>query len=665
MNTNRMGLGLRPPSAPAYGPPGLGQGPPLSALSANGIPFAPPQQAPPLPQSTGPKLTAFVGSISPGITDGFLTQLLSACGPLRSFKRTPTASGKPGAFGFAEFDEPDAISRALKLLDGLMLPALEKGSGPAKPLKLTADAKTKALLETYDSQKMETDADSDATVESRKRVENLMTALRNGEGLSAEDGSNNPDYSVPAHLKDLQEADLPENQRGIVLSEIAQFRERAMKKEKDKVDRERTAAGGMARGFGGNQPPSGPAGYNISPQGPKQWGSQNGYPTAPQGPQRGWGSGPQGYANKPVGFVRGGDDTASVNNADRDNLAGESDKTDEELETERRRARERKEDISFRDRERRYEPRERQRIAAIERTLARERVVKDSEDRDRTIMKASLDAWDDEESDELFYLDRARWRARRTQVLAAENAQDTASRNLELREAEHLRLESERFLARQMDDLRSLAEEQRKAGLLLVGEDSGPLRLNMSMGVTESASGGPAPISAIGPGDTDTSGAKKRVAAPVFGDIDDEEEEGFGRKRRKGLVKLDFGIADGAEANKERLNKLKDGISRDKDVLFKFKVRWEALNDQLIDIKFEKLTKRKMKDYLGELEDDDLIMFVVEHLKDHKGPTKLIEGLEPVLVEEAEDFTVLLWRQIVFESVAYAEGLETGDIVLS
>lgn len=37
-----------------------------------------------------------------------------------------------------------------------------------------------------------------------------------------------------------------------------------------------------------------------------------------------------------------------------------------------------------------------------------------------------------------------------------------------------------------------------------------------------------------------------------------------------------------------------------------------------------------MKDYLGELEDDDLIMFVVEHLKDHKGPVKLIEGLEPV-----------------------------------
>jgi len=39
-----------------------------------------------------------------------------------------------------------------------------------------------------------------------------------------------------------------------------------------------------------------------------------------------------------------------------------------------------------------------------------------------------------------------------------------------------------------------------------------------------------------------------------------------------------------------------------------------------------------MVKYLGELEDDDLIMFVLEHLKDHKSPQKLVDGLEPVRV---------------------------------
>ena len=37
-----------------------------------------------------------------------------------------------------------------------------------------------------------------------------------------------------------------------------------------------------------------------------------------------------------------------------------------------------------------------------------------------------------------------------------------------------------------------------------------------------------------------------------------------------------------------------------------------------------------MVKHLGEMEEDDLILFVLEHLKDHKGPQKLVEGLEPV-----------------------------------
>ena len=50
----------------------------------------------------------------------------------------------------------------------------------------------------------------------------------------------------------------------------------------------------------------------------------------------------------------------------------------------------------------------------------------------------------------------------------------------------------------------------------------------------------------------------------------------------------------------------------------------------MIDRKLDPLVKREMIMYLGELEDDDLVKFVLDHLKDHKGPQKLVEGLEPV-----------------------------------
>ncbi len=48
-------------------------------------------------------------------------------------------------------------------------------------------------------------------------------------------------YVIPPHLHDLQEADLPETQRGLVISEIVQFREQAAKRERGKLRNVRAA----------------------------------------------------------------------------------------------------------------------------------------------------------------------------------------------------------------------------------------------------------------------------------------------------------------------------------------------------------------------------------------------------------------------------------------
>ena len=57
-------------------------------------------------------------------------------------------------------------------------------------------------------------------------------------------------------------------------------------------------------------------------------------------------------------------------------------------------------------REKRYEPRERARIQALERAILRERATKEAEERDRVEMRSRLAVWDDDESDEMFYTDR-------------------------------------------------------------------------------------------------------------------------------------------------------------------------------------------------------------------------------------------------------------------
>lgn len=57
-------------------------------------------------------------------------------------------------------------------------------------------------------------------------------------------------------------------------------------------------------------------------------------------------------------------------------------------------------------RERRYEPRERQRIYQLERVIMRERLATELQEKDAVEMKERLEVWDDDESDEMFYADR-------------------------------------------------------------------------------------------------------------------------------------------------------------------------------------------------------------------------------------------------------------------
>lgn len=66
MQSNRLGLGLRPP-LPSYG-----QGPSLGALAQQQqqMTFA-------TPQAQQKQISLFIGSISGGITDSFLNQLLA------------------------------------------------------------------------------------------------------------------------------------------------------------------------------------------------------------------------------------------------------------------------------------------------------------------------------------------------------------------------------------------------------------------------------------------------------------------------------------------------------------------------------------------------------------------------------------------------------------
>jgi hypothetical protein len=126
-------------------------------------------------------------------------------------------------------------------------------------------------------------------------------------------------YVIPPHLHDLQESDLPETQRGLVISEIAQFRERAAKREREKL-----------RDVQASIPV-------LAPSGPKtrEWGK------APATSASNATKPPHNYAKS--GFVKGDESNAP------EFQSTPAPKTDEELENDRKEARRKEEENSFKD----------------------------------------------------------------------------------------------------------------------------------------------------------------------------------------------------------------------------------------------------------------------------------------------------------------------------
>jgi RNA-binding protein 25 len=188
-------------------------------------------------------------------------------------------------------------------------------------------------------------ADEAQMRQSKAKVEELVSDIQKKSRDAATNGLIDKEkYVIPPHLHDLQEADLPETQRGLVISEIAQFRERAAKREREKL-RENTRDSAQVA-------PSAPSGPKVREWGKPQSQPQPASPGAARGPPggpQGYGKGAQGYS-KPVGFVKAEDGGAATGIVrDERQLAGKTMRTDEELEAERKEERRRDEEVSFRD----------------------------------------------------------------------------------------------------------------------------------------------------------------------------------------------------------------------------------------------------------------------------------------------------------------------------
>lgn len=309
--------------------------------------------------------------------------------------------------------------------------------------------------------------------------------------------------------------------------------------------------------------------------------------------------------------------------------------TDEELEQRRKEKHDRDVENAYRQREKRFESKEASKLRDYERDLKREKEEEEREIKDKEYWLERLANWDDdveaEKGEEIYYTDRSRWRKLRDSVRRRENERDEEDRRREAHEIEQerLRLEEEE---RQKKDSKNLNREADDGKIAIK-----PKKLNFNIPIKRNTLGG--------------------------GDDDDEEDA---KKKRRVLVPLDYSDVENVKTEynddedentenlteEERAKKVKElitSIPSSQDDLWAYSVKWDVLDETLIEEKLHPFISKKIVDLLG-MEEDDLVNFVLDFIRKRKGPDELVTELEGALDEDALVFVMKFWRALIFET---------------
>lgn len=157
--------------------------------------------------------------------------------------------------------------------------------------------------------------------------------------------------------------------------------------------------------------------------------------------------------------------------------------------------------------------------------------------------------------------------------------------------------------------------------------------------------------------DSPTTRQKSNRNVPsIFNEEEPSEDPSLpGARKRKRETPKPREILD-ADEKRRAVKALIERIPTDKGPLFAYPMKWEYLGNNLMEKRISPWIKKKLNEIIGE-DEPTLIVFISDKLASECKPEQILSEIRVVLDEEAEVFVIKLWRLLVYETEARAEGI--------
>merc|ERR1719183_1782720 len=108
------------------------------------------------------------------------------------------------------------------------------------------------------------------------------------------------------------------------------------------------------------------------------------------------------------------------------------------------------------------------------------------------------------------------------------------------------------------------------------------------------------------------------------------------------------GAAD-SKLRDDEMRRLIGQVPTDKAKAFAFEIDWDVVHgNQIIEKKLRPWVRKKVTEFLG-AEEQGMIEFIMRKVSSHTPPGTILAELEGFIDEEAENFTLKMWRMLIFE----------------